>query len=260
LKTSEDIDYLVHDLKDPDWIGQVINITDSTFSGRCQVRVFGLMDNIKNEHIPWATPINSTVFSSDNGAGSLSIPKLGSLVKVSFNNGDIYAPEYSSIQNIDPDLINKIRSDYIGTHILLYDSDQNLSIIFQPSNGITISFKDSFFQISPDSLITIQSPDNQSTIQLDNDITNIATQNKVNISAATQVTVQADECIVKGSTKTKIGPGGYYSGVCGEPLVSLLLTLAQMIDSKMSLTPGVATNLVETTKSAILSTNCLISQ
>ena len=76
---SSDIDFVQHDLRSSDWIGVVINSNDPTFSGRCQVKVFGLFDGIQNEHLPWATPINSTIFAG-NGAGSISIPKPGHFV------------------------------------------------------------------------------------------------------------------------------------------------------------------------------------
>ena len=92
-------EFLKKDLHDEDWIGVVTYNIDPLFSGRCQIRVFRLMDNIDAEDIPWAVPINSTFFAGD-GAGSLSVPKIGQIVRVQFNNGDIYAPEYSTIQNV----------------------------------------------------------------------------------------------------------------------------------------------------------------
>ena len=94
------LNFLIKDLHDEDWIGVVMNNKDPLFSGRCQIRVFRLMDNIDPNNLPWAVPINSTVFAGD-GAGSLSVPKIGQIVRVQFNNGDVYAPEYSTIQNID---------------------------------------------------------------------------------------------------------------------------------------------------------------
>ena len=64
-----------------EYIGIVIYNKDPLFSGRCKIRVFGVMDNIKDEYIPWSTPINSNIFSS-NGGGSISIPKIGSYARV----------------------------------------------------------------------------------------------------------------------------------------------------------------------------------
>ena len=118
------------DLHDNDWLGIITNNVDTLFSGRAQVRVYRLMDHLDAADLPWAVPINSTVFASD-GAGSLSVPKIGQIVRVQFNNGDIYSPEYTTIQNIDTQLIDKIKDDYDGTHVLLYDPDEELSVIYQ---------------------------------------------------------------------------------------------------------------------------------
>lgn len=259
MGTTNDIDFVRHDYRDNDFLGVVINNKDVTFAGRCQIRVFGLFDGISAEHLPWATPINSTIFAS-NGAGSISIPKLGQIVRVQFNNGDQYAPEYTTIQNIDTELIKKIKDDYEGTHVLLYDPEKELSIIYQNNSGIQIFFKDSFFQITPDSIITIQTPDVDSIIQMDGDVTRITTKNEVEITAASKATVSADETIVKGSQTTKIGPGPYFSAILADPFWALMTTLATTLDSKLPATPGVSVGLVEAAKNAATSTNVMISQ
>jgi hypothetical protein len=62
--------------------------------------------------------------------GFLSVPKVGQFVRIQFNNGDVYAPEYTTIQNVDTELIQRIKDDYDGTHVLLYDPFEELTIIF----------------------------------------------------------------------------------------------------------------------------------
>lgn len=146
---KEELHIINNDFHDNDWMGIVINNQDPTFSGRAQVKVFGLMEDILEEHIPWAYPINSTIFGGDGG-GSLSIPKLGQFVRIRFNNGDLYSPEITSLQNIDTNLIEKIKEDYDGSHVLLHDPLEDLSIIYLRGSGLMIFLKDSFFQISPD--------------------------------------------------------------------------------------------------------------
>lgn len=250
--------FIKHNLHDNDWIGVVINITDTTFSGRAQVRVFGVMDGIIDEHIPWASPIHSEISGGD-GAGSLSVLKLGQFVRIQFNNGDIYAPEILSIQNIDTTLIESIKEDYEGTHVLLYDPIADLNVIYQPTSGFMIFFHGSFFQITPDSMVTLQHADSDSIIQMEGDITRIATKNEVQVSAAAKVTVNADEVVINGANTTKIGPGPYSHAVLGEPFIALLSTLASALDAKLPATPGVNTGLVETAKQSMMSTNVLIS-
>ena len=250
--------FLKKDLHDEDWIGLVENNSDPLFSGRCQIRVFRLMDDIESANLPWAVPINSTFFGG-NGAGSLSVPKIGTIVRVQFNNGDIYAPEYSTIQNVDSELIETIQEDYEGTHVIAFDPDEGLNIIYQRNLGIQIFYRDSFIQISPDSMITIQHANQDSLIQLEGDKCNITTKNEVNIAAGAKVESTADEVIAAGNQTTKVGPGPYYHAVLGEVLFPLLETMATALDAKFPVTPGVNVAVVKAAKQASLSRNVLVS-
>jgi len=250
--------FMTNDMRDNDWIATVTNNNDPLFAGRCQVRVFRLMDTIDSKNLPWAVPIHSNFFAG-NGAGSLSIPKIGQIVRVQFNNGDVYAPEYSTIQNIDTELIETIKEDYDGTHVLAFDPDEGLNIIYQRNLGIQIFYRESFFQISPDSMITIQHANQESLIQMEGDKTYITTKNEVNISAGAKVEVTADEVIAAGNRTTKVGPGPYYHAVLAEVLFPLLQTMATALDAKMPATPGVNVGLVEQAKQASTSKNVLIS-
>jgi hypothetical protein len=247
------------DLHDNDWLGVIENNVDSLFSGRAQVRVFRLFDNINSKDLPWATPINSTIFAGD-GAGSISIPKVGQIVRVQFNNGDLYSPEYTTIQNIDTQLIDSIKQDYEGTHVLLYDPDEELNVIYQRQRGFQMFYRGSFIQISPDNMITIQHANQESLIQLNGDKMSIVTKNEIAISAAAKVEITADEVKASGNQVTKLGPGPYNHAVMAEILFPLLQTLATAIDAKMPQTPGVNVGLVQAAKQAATSTNVLISQ
>jgi len=256
---DNEVDFRGPDLDNFGWIGVIVDNKDPLFSGRAKIRVFGLFDNTDPKFIPWATQMSSVVFGSDGG-GSLSVPKIGQIVRVGFDNGDMYAMSYICIQNVDNQLIEKIKGDYLNTQVLIYDMDANLSIIYQPASGLQIFYKDSFFQISPDSLITLQTPNNDSVIQMEGDVTRITTKNEVNVAAAAKCTITADEVVVNGKNTTKNGPGPYNHAVAGEPLIALLMSMASIIDSKFSASPGVTTALVQSAKQAILSTNVLISK
>ena len=252
--------FIKHDLHDNDWIGIVINNQDPVFSGRAQVRVFSIMEGIIDEHIPWATPINSTVYGFDGG-GSMSVPKLGQFVRIQFNNGDIYAPEILAIQNLDTDLIDRIKEDYNdGCHVLLHDPVENLSIIHLRESGLMIFKNESFFQITPDSMITLQHADGDSIIQMEGDKINIASKNEVNITAAAKATVNADEVVINGSQRTKIGNGPYKHAILAEPMWSLMTQLATALDAKLPPTPGVSVGLVTQAMQSATSTNVLISK
>ena len=247
------------DLHDNDFLGVISNNKDPLFSGRCQIRVFRLMDNIVPEDLPWAVPVNSTVFAS-NGAGSLSVPKIGQIVRVQFNNGDLYSPEYTTIQNIDTQLIESIKDDYEGTHVLLYDTDEDLSVIYQRALGFQIFYKESFFQISPDSMITLQHANQESLIQMDGDRINIVSKNEITVSGAAKVTVNADEVVLSGNQLTKVGNAPYAPAMLSNIVFPLLKVLATALDSKLPVTPGVNIGLVTQAQNAALSTNVLIGK
>lgn len=254
------LDFNKHDLKDNDWIGVVINNQDPTFAGRAQVRVFTVMDGIQDEHIPWATPVNSTLYGG-NGAGNMSVPKLGQFVRIQFCNGDLYSPEITAIQNLDTTLIQTIREDYLGTHVIAFDPDFGLNIIHQPDSGLLIFYRESFFQITPDSMITIQTENADSLVQLEGDTTRIVTKNEVIVAAASKAEVTADEVVVAGANVTKVGPGPVYEdAIVSDGLIAMLKSLGTIIDAKFPPTPGATNAIIEAQKLAAKSTNVKISR
>lgn len=251
--------YMAKELDNNHPIGIVEDINDPLFAGRCKIRVLRIMDDMPKEHLPWATPINSPIFGS-TGAGSLSVPKVGKFVRVQFNNGDRYAPEYYAVQNVDNDLIQEIQDDYEGTHVILYDSDEELNIIYQRNSGFKMYYKGSFIQISPDSMITLEHANTDSVIQLEGQTCNISTKNEINIDAGTSVSINSSEVQAAGSQTTKVGPGPYTHAVLAEPLWGILKAFATALDAKLPPTPGVNVALLESLKSSATSKNVLISQ
>ena len=131
-----------------EYIGKVIYNEDTTHTGRCKVRVFGLFDELEDEYIPWFTPMNSAIFSA-GGAGSLDVPKIGAIVRVKFSNDDYYSGEYMALQCVDPALVKEIEDDYDGAHVLLYDSDAELVVIYQKMTGLKIYHKGASIILDP---------------------------------------------------------------------------------------------------------------
>jgi hypothetical protein len=215
--------FLSQVLSEKDWMGYVVDNNDPEFEFRCKIRVIGLYDELPVEAIPWAFPINSGIFAANNdGYGSGSVPKIGTMVRVKFNSNNKYAPEYFAIQHINDSLRDIISSDYQGTHVLAYDSDEDLRIIYQKGSGIKIHLKDSHITINPDTSITIEHSSSQSIIELLGDKINIVSQKEINISAqncnidspniklgenATQSVIKGDAFKKVWDTHTHPGPG-----------------------------------------------------
>lgn len=220
-------------LENKDYIGKVIYNNDPTYSGRCKIRVMCLFDELDDEHIPWFVPMNSPVFSG-NGFGSLSIPKVDDIVRVRFVNNDLYSGEYTSIQNIDPLLIDEIKDDYEGTQVLLYDSTEDLMVIFKKKSGIKISLRGSTVRIGADGIIQLQHQNNTNVIEITQNDINIAGAGagcNINIAAGNKVMVTSPEVSIE-SNNVKIGSGASSPAVKGDELVSTLMEIAALVDAK----------------------------
>lgn len=229
------------DLKNNNFIGKVVVNEDPDMVGRCKVRVLGLMDELEDNLLPWFSPMNISTFSSDAGGGNFSVPKKGSWVRVRFAGGDIYSGEYTSLQNIDPGIFqgnpSLDKDDYLGTHVLLYDRDQELMIVFQPHSGFTIFYRESKINIAASNAITISQPNNNSIITLNNDTINITSKSEINVTGKSAVNVTGNVINLNGSS-VNAGKSPNYSAVKGETLVSVLETICKAIWDKYPISPG----------------------
>lgn len=147
------------DLVGTTWIAEVTDNKDPNFNNRVKVRVKGKFDLFKDEDLPWA--ISDTQYSSgsSSGAGNYDVPKVGSLVGVRFDNGNIYQPRWFKIQHLSEELKNEIiiPSDTPYTvKALWYDTDIKLKAYFNEADGINISYKDSTINIRNDNTIWLQ--------------------------------------------------------------------------------------------------------
>lgn len=133
----------INDLVDKQFLGVVEKIDDPRKEGRARVRVNGIHDDIASDDIPWAYPkTKGLVFGQGGKAGSISIPKIGSIVAVKFDNGNPYSPEYFAIHELAKDIKDELNSEYEGSHFILFDGDQELKIWFSASKGLTLVVKD----------------------------------------------------------------------------------------------------------------------
>lgn len=226
-----------------EYIGKVIFNEDPNHSGRCKIRVLGLFDNLDDANIPWFTPVNSGVFSS-NGSGSLSVPKLNTFVRVKFSNNDVYSGEYTSLQVVDPALIEEIKDDYDGAQVLMYDAEASLLITYQKMQGLKIYHKGSYILLDPNGVIQAMHENNSNIVEINNDGIIITTAGgtggsstgTIDITSGSVVNINADTVNVNGN-RVNIGPGPYSPAVNAEELKLVLHKLVNAIGLKMPVGP-----------------------
>lgn len=103
------------------YVGRVVNNEDPEKLGRCQIRVFCVFEEnrIKDEDLPWAMPDMNFIGSK---VGSFVVPPVGAIVKVYFNNGDIYQPHYTT-KILDKNNLPSRRMKKYPNNIVFFETD-----------------------------------------------------------------------------------------------------------------------------------------
>ena len=123
-------------LRDTHWLGEVIDNVDPLKLGRCKVKVLGKYDNLPDDSIPWATPMNR------DAVGSHHVPRIGDIVAARFDNGNLYHPEYWFQINQNEDLKADVLEGAANAEnviSLVYDAERNLRIYHSEEDGLVIT-------------------------------------------------------------------------------------------------------------------------
>ncbi len=255
-------DPLGGELSTVQYLGEVVDINDPLKEGRCRIKVFTIFDDLATEDIPWSIPIHKpSFFGQDGKAGAVSIPKLGSIVGVRFNNGDLYSPEYKQVQEIGDDIKEELRKDgeYAGSHFMLFDGDEELKVWFTVKKGLTIQLKNSRVNIDQNSKITLEHEDSLSIIEMEGATIRIVSDSQVNLTS-NSIRATADRIWLDGDS-TRLGHSPLTGpAVLGNRLFAMLKVLAGMIDAKMPSTPGAAQQVVEAAKTLCLSETVIVGK
>jgi len=239
------------------YLGKIIDVDDPLREGRCKIQVFSIFDGLDADDIPWATQIQKPAFfGQDAKAGAISIPKKGAIVGVRFNNGDLYSPEYTQVQELGDDIKEQLKkgdvNEYEGSHYILWDGDEQIKIWFNTANGLSFQMKDSYVNIDQNSKIEIYHKDGLSSIELDGNVITVNSQSQVNV-ISNSITASAENIWLQGNT-TRVGSSDQVeSAVMGDSLFAALMILAAAIDEKMPSTPGATQAMMTSMMDSILS-------
>jgi hypothetical protein len=206
------------------WLGEVVDTEDPLFSGRIKIKVFGKFDEIPVEDIPWAYPGNNLTAGSSSGGGFLSVPKLGSIVSVRFDQGNLYHPEYFFNQKISNEVLSEVESSYQNAHIILYDTETSGSVklFFTEAKGLMLDYQQSQINIKPDKSIVIQSASGNSKIEiLDDGKINITHTDDITLTTDKNLNVNAQKVIIDHSNSVELGSGATEKVILGNTFMSL---------------------------------------
>lgn len=220
------------------WLGEVVNSEDPLFMGRCKIRVFEKFDELSDELLPWAFPVSSDVFAGGEtkGYGSFHYPKKGSFVRVIFNNGDIYSPEYYSVETINGKLQAEIQESYKNCHVVVYDEDEDMHIIYTQEKGLKVYHKGSHLTIDKGKHITLEHDGSPSKLTyIDGHILE---------EADDDIIEKSKYIYLDGTNKVDVGHQADDQITRCQALIQLLMILAANIDAKIPVTPGLNVNLV----------------
>jgi hypothetical protein len=203
------------DLYGTPWLGEVVDIEDPQFIGRIKIKVFGKFDQVPTEDIPWAYPGNNITGSSPSGGGFFSVPKMGSIVSVKFENGNLYHPEYFFIQKISDEAKDEIKGSYKNAHVILYDTitEGSLKMFFTEEKGLMFDYKETQINIKPDNSMTVLNPNGDSII-LNNDGTVIVKTSK-------EATIKSPAVVIDAANKIELGKGAFEKLILGDSFMAL---------------------------------------
>jgi hypothetical protein len=259
MTNMEEKDITHDDLRLMNFYGEVVDINDPEKRGRAKVRVFGKFDTLDDSDIPWAEQSAGTTFGSGGGTGMLSVPRLGTVVRVYFDNGKIYAPIYQNVLEPAPDLLREISESYEGAHSLIYDGDEDLKVFYTRESGLKLELKGSIVNIASDNSITIEHAGTSAIIELRGGTCTITTDSEIEMTAGSRIKATAPEVWVDGR-ETKTGHVPAYSQVLGEPLFTFLAALSNAVDAKLYPSPGAMSSACQQARQLSLSDTCKVSK
>lgn len=130
------------------YLGRIVDNKDPLYQGRAKIEVFGILDGIPAADLPWAEQIAGLSFGGNFGNGNISIPRIGAIVAVHFEENNYYKMNYHYIKETSNDLSDLLKEEncYDGTHAIIYDSEAlpgTLKMVYTRKYGLVFQLGDS---------------------------------------------------------------------------------------------------------------------
>jgi len=251
------------DLRTTQWVGIVEDTNDDIFEGRCKIRVYGKMDDrvdpedpqsafkIPTAALPWSRPHQLMYGGSNTGSGKFEIPKLGSIVRLTFDNGNFYQPVYH--ENIYPSDETKaeVEPSYQNSHVLIYDTafgltgtledgvsevtnereGEHIKVFFTEEKGLMMDYTTTegptTINVKPDNSVHIINANGDSMVMLnDGNITfTHSAQFTINSGANTEINcedaiINCKNTIINHASSIELGQGASEKIVLGDSFMS----------------------------------------
>ena len=251
-------------LKGTQWIGIVENTDDDIFEGRCRIRVFGKMDQredpedpssayiMPTESLPWARPSVASSGGSNSGSGTFSVPKLGTILRITFDNGNYYSPVYHESLYPSDETKAEIEAAYHNSHVLIYDTafgltgdlqsgdpevtnereGEHIKVFFTEEKGLMMDYTTTegptTVNIKPDNSVEIINANGDSIVMLnDGNITfTHSAQFTINSGANTEINcedaiINCTNTVVNHASSIELGQGAVEKVVLGDTFMAL---------------------------------------
>jgi len=265
-------------LKGTQWIGRVEDTADDLFEGRCKIRVFGKMDQridpddptsefiLPTASLPWARPSMLSAGGSASGSGMFSVPKLGSILRITFDNGNFYSPVYHDLIYPSDEVKAELEISYPNSHVLIYDTafgltndesnnvvnertGESIKVFFTEDKGLVMDYNtqvgSSKINIKPDNSIEITNANGDSIIMLNDGNITFTHSAKFIINSTDNTEINCKNAIIKSeiaditasnlavvdSPKIELGRNAIESVIKGD-------TFAKIFDNHIHPTPA----------------------